>query len=114
EAADSRAVARVVGANDAGGAGRAKWFELAGRRAAIAGQLVAVVALLAHVEDAVGADVDLLAGDGEQIRPHAAEGEPQPLHPDQVGAAGAPGDGVVGESVTDEAGGPDGVPRWER
>src|SRR5207245_5389553 len=86
------AVAGVVGADARGGAGRAERLELARRRAAVTGQGVAIVALLAHVEDPVGADVDRLARDGEQIRLHAADGETRPGHLDEVGAAGAPGD----------------------
>src|SRR5207253_10864913 len=106
-------VAGVVGADAGGGAGRAERLERARRGAAVAGQLVAVVALLARVEDPVATDVDRLAGDGEQIRLHAAGEEPWPVHLEEVGAAGAPGDGVGGEPVTDEAGGRSRIPREE-
>src|SRR5439155_14330676 len=92
EAAGPRPVAGVVGADGRGGAGRAECLELAHGRAAVAVELVAVVALLTDVEDAVAADVDLLADDGEEVRLHAAGGQQRPLHAVEVGAAGAPGD----------------------
>jgi len=72
-----------------GGAGRAERLERARRRAAVAGQLVAIVALLAHVEDPVAADVDssgpVMTKRGVCTPPIAG----LVLHPEEVGAAGA-------------------------
>src|SRR5207247_675327 len=59
--AGAGAVARAARDADAVGAGLAGWPELAGRRAAVAGHEVAVVALLAEIEDAVAAVVRDLA-----------------------------------------------------
>src|SRR5207249_2891489 len=97
-------VAGFVRADRGRGAGRAERLELAGRRAAVAGELVAVVTILTRVEDAVAADVDLLAGDDEEGRLHPTRGKERSLDLEDVGAAGAPGDGVWREPITDESG----------
>src|SRR5207244_1913488 len=79
-------------ATDAGvvGAGLAGRLELAGRRAAVAGHEVAVVALLAEVHDAVAADVgDLADEDGELVGLQSATREARSLNRADVLAAGA-------------------------
>src|SRR5438067_4172258 len=93
-------------ATDAGvvGAGLAGRLELAGRRAAVAGDEVAVVALLAEVHDAVAADVgDLADEDGELVGLHSASREAWPLDTEDVLAAGAAGDGLGRGRIADEA-----------
>src|SRR5207249_5350487 len=84
-------------ATDAGvvGAGLAGWLELAGRRAAVAGHEVAVVALLAEIEDAVAADVgDLPDDDGELVGLLSTWREARPVDPEEVRAACTAGDGL--------------------
>src|SRR5262249_25120682 len=98
-----RPVAGEARADRRAGAGRARRLEGAGRRAAVAGDLVAVVALLTRGEDAVAGDVDLLASDHEEVGLCAAERQGT-VDAEDVGAAGAPGYGVGRDAVTDEAG----------
>src|SRR5205823_2460869 len=88
--AGAAADARVVGA---GLAGR---LELAGRRAAVARGEVAVVALLAEVDDAVATDVRDLADDrAELVGLLPTGGEARTLDPNEVRTAGAADDRPV-------------------
>src|SRR5206468_11345328 len=94
-------------ATDAGvvGAGLAGRLELAGRRAAVAGHEVAVVALLAEVHDAVAADVgDLADEDGELVGLQSDTREARSLNREDVLAAGAAGDGLGRGRIADEPG----------
>src|SRR3989441_549523 len=101
--AHAGAVARVGRARVAVGAGAAERLGRARRRAAVPGELVAVIALLTDVEHAVAADVDLLAGDDEEGRLHATRGKERSLDLEEVRAAGASGDRVGRDRIADES-----------
>src|SRR5207249_3746726 len=95
--AGAAADARVVGA---GLAGR---LELAGRRAAVARGEVAVVALLAEVDDAVATDVRDLADDrAELVGLLPTGGEARTLDPNEVRTAGAADDRLVRGRTADQ------------
>src|SRR5205814_9609008 len=61
------------------------------------------VTSLTRVEDPGAADVDLLAGDGEEGRLQPTRGKERSLDLEEVGAAGASRDGVWREPITDES-----------
>src|SRR5439155_5175806 len=85
--------------------GLAGRLELAGRRAAVARGEVAVVALLAEVEDAVAADVGDLADDrAELVGLLPTGGEARTLDPNEVRTAGAAGDRLVRGRTADQPG----------
>src|SRR5262249_57965323 len=66
------------GADAAVAAGRPGRVDLAGRRAAVAVERVAVVALLGRVEDPVATDRRDLADERpEEVAPHVASGQPR-------------------------------------
>src|SRR5207249_3728166 len=89
-AADAGAVTRRGGqAHVRARARRPLRCELAGGRAAVAVQRVAVVALLARLDHAVAADRGLLPQDGPEIRHHTARREPRTLDAEEVRATRA-------------------------
>src|SRR5207237_5589351 len=92
-------------ATDAGvvRAGLAGGLELAGRRAAVAGDEVAVVALLAEIDHAVPAHVrDLADDDGELVGLLSTWGEARPVDPEEVRAAWTAGDGLGRGRIADQ------------
>src|SRR5207245_11435281 len=103
--ARSGAVAGVVGADVRGGAGGAERLELTDSRAAVAVQRVAVVTLLAGIEDAVAADHRLLALDRPGVRLDPAGRQPRPLDAEEVRTAGAARDRMPDQGIPDGPGG---------
>src|SRR5262249_19903456 len=80
--------------------------DLAGRRAAVAVEGVAIVAGLGPVDVAVTANRHVSPADDrvELVGLHAAGGKTGPLDLENVRAAGAPGHGLVGIRVPDQPG----------
>src|SRR5439155_3752587 len=103
--AHARGGAVAGAATDAGvvGASLAGCLELAGGRAAVARHEVAVVALIAEVDDAVPAHVRDLADDrAELVGLLPARRKARPLDPKDVRAARAAGDGLVRAWIADQ------------
>src|SRR5204863_3129515 len=104
--ADAGTVTRRGGQADVRArARRPRRVELAGGRAAVAIQRVAVVALLARLDHAVAADRGFLAEDGPEVRLDAAGRQPWPLDAEEVRAARAARDRMQNRGIPDVPGG---------
>src|SRR5262249_3739819 len=96
-------------------AGRSGGIDLAGRRAAVAVEPGAIVALLGHVQDPVATDRRDLADEGsEEVRPDVAPGQSGSFDAEEVLTARAPGDRLIRQRRPDGAGRRGDEPALER